>query len=279
MEQEMLRKLQLTELEILREIKRVCWENGIRFFLCSGTFLGAVRHQGFIPWDDDLDIGMLREDYERFCRIAPEKLHPDFCLQNWHTDSAYALPFGKVRKRNTLLVERKSIQLEENGIYVDVFPFDFAPTSSSEQRAMAGQLVSLFRRKMMKSGMRPWMENDQIVWKKRIGFLYYQFLAMFDSHEKLIHRYEALAASVPDSPILCRQRGWSKLDCYNREWCEELDDYPFEGELFPGPKQYDLFLSSLFGDYWKLPPEETRENRHQIVRLNFGDGSGEWVDL
>ena len=149
----MLRKLQLTELEILREIKRVCLENGIHFFLCSGTFLGAVRHQGFIPWDDDLDIGMLREDYERFCRLAPEKLSPDFCLQNWHTDSAYALPFGKVRKRNTLLVERKSIQLEENGIYVDVFPFDFAPASLSEQRRLARKLVSLFRRKMMKSGM------------------------------------------------------------------------------------------------------------------------------
>ena len=118
MEQDILRKLQLTQLEIAKEIRRVCEENDIRYFLCCGSFLGAVRHQGFIPWDDDFDIGMLREDYERFCRIAPEKLKPEYCLQSWHTDSRYALPFAKVRKRGTLLLERKSIHLDENGSFV-----------------------------------------------------------------------------------------------------------------------------------------------------------------
>ena len=113
MERDVLRKVQLVQLEMMKEIDRVCRENHIRYFLYRGTFLGAVRHQGFIPWDDDMDIAMLREDYEAFCRIAPEKLNPKYCLQNWHTDPNYALPFGKIRKRNTLYTEAKSAVLQE----------------------------------------------------------------------------------------------------------------------------------------------------------------------
>ena len=79
MEQELLRRVQLTLLEIAVEIKRVCEENDIRYFLSDGTLLGAVRHQGFIPWDDDMDMGMLRADYEKFCRIAPKALKPTPC--------------------------------------------------------------------------------------------------------------------------------------------------------------------------------------------------------
>lgn len=277
MEQEILRKLQLTQLEIAKEIRRVCEENGIRYFLCCGSFLGAVRHQGFIPWDDDFDIGMLREDYERFCRIAPEKLNPEYCVQSWHTDSRYALPFAKVRKRGTLLLERKSIHLEENGIYVDVFPFDYAPVEPAAQKKLARKLVTLFRIKLMKSGMRPWMENDRIVWIKRIGFIPYQILSLFAGHKTWITSFEKAARSVPEGDLLCRQRAWSKLDCYERSWCEELELYSFESEQFPGPREYDAFLSAIFGDYMTLPPAGKREDRHQIIRLNFGDGSEEWV--
>ena len=278
MEQEILRKLQLVQLDIAKEINRVCEENDIRCFLCCGSFLGAVRHQGFIPWDDDFDLGMLREDYEKFCRIAPEKLGAEYCLQNWHTDPAYALPFAKVRKRGTLLLEKKSVQLAENGIYVDIFPFDYAPETEKDQNKMAWKLVQLFRMKLMKSGMRPWIENGRIHWVKRIGFLPYQILAMLTTHQQLIRHFEKTARSVKTGDLLCRQRAWSKLDCYRRAWCEELVPYSFEGEYFLGPKEYDAFLSSIFGDYMTPPPEGTREDRHQISRLNFGDGSEEWVE-
>ena len=107
MEQELLRKVQLTLLEIAVEIKRVCEENDIRYFLSDGTFLGAVRHQGFIPWDDDMDMGMLRADYEKFCRVAPTALKPEYCLETWDLDAGYGLPFAKVMKRNTVYLESK----------------------------------------------------------------------------------------------------------------------------------------------------------------------------
>lgn len=278
MDRTLLRKVQLTQLEIAKEIRRVCDENGIRYFLCCGTFLGAVRHQGFIPWDDDLDMGMLRKDYETFCAIAPEKLGERFCIQSWYTDPNYALPFAKVRLRNTLYLEAKGTLLQENGFYVDVFPFDFAPEEADAQQAHAAKLSSLFRRKLMKSHCKPWVDNDRILWKKRIGYLYYQLRAAFTSGEKLAMAYDQTATDLSESPVLCRQRGLSRLDCYNREWYEEFVLYPFEGELFWGPKDYDAVLSSQFGDYMTLPPEDKRENRHQIIKVDFGDGETRWEE-
>lgn len=276
MDRTLLRKVQLTQLEILREVERVCRENDIQWFLCCGTLLGAVRHQGFIPWDDDLDIGMLRADYEKFCRLAPEKMDPRFCVQNWYTEPAYPLPFGKVRMRNTVYEEAKSRTFRENGFYIDVFPFDNAPEDPADQAAHAVKLNDLFRLKLMKSGYKPWLEKDRINWKKRIGYLFYQIKAVKYSQEELARRYDALAASYPDGTVLCRQRGLRKLECYPAEWFRELTELTFETEKFPGPMAYDAVLCAQFGDYMTPPPEESREDRHQIVRVDFGDGTEEW---
>lgn len=272
MERELLRKVQLTQLEIAKEIKRVCEENDIGYFLCCGTLLGAVRHQGFIPWDDDLDVGMLREDYEKFCRIAPEKLNPRFCMQTWYTEPGYALPFGKVRLKNTELLEAKGAKLQENGFFVDIFPFDNAPEGESAQAAHAKTLGSLFRMKLMKSGWKPWMEGDRINWKKRLGYLYYQLKALGTSGENIAKRYDAQAASVAPGAQLCRQRGLFKLECYDRQWYSRFTMLPFEGELFRVPEQFDAVLRTQFGDYLVLPPEDERENRHQIVKVVFENG-------
>lgn len=271
MEQELLRKVQLTQLEIAKEIKRVCEENEIPYFLYAGTFLGAVRHQGFIPWDDDMDVAMLREDYERFLKIAPEKLKPEYCLQTWHTDPNYALPFGKVRKRNTLYIEAKSGQLRENGFYVDVFPLDYAPQDAAEREALAGKLLDLFRVNLMKCGYTPWMEEDKILWKKRIGYLYYQLKALFTTREKIRQTYEALVAAVPENEVLYEQSALPKAIYMDRQLCRELAEYPFEDTAFTGPKDYDTFLSRRYGNYMQLPPENERENRHQIVKVEFGE--------
>ena len=272
MEQEVLRKVRQTQLEIAREIHRVCQENDISCFLAHGTFLGAVRHGGFIPWDDDMDMGMLRSDYEKFCRIAPEKLKPEFCLQTWYTEPNYGLPFGKVMKRNTLYLEnKKTRRLENNGIYVDIFPYDYAPEDVQERNRLTASLLSIYRVKLMKSGYKPWMEDDRIIWKKRIGYLYYQLKSLFVTQERLARDYDTLAVAVHDSPVICERNGRTKLDCYDRSWVEELADYSFEGERFKGPKNYDRYLSTLYGDYMELPPADKRENRHQIQILDLGE--------
>lgn len=272
MERELLRKVQMVQLEIAKEIRRVCEENDIRYFLADGSFLGAVRHGGFIPWDDDLDIGMLRSDYEKFCRIAPEKLKPEYCLQTWYTEKNYGLPFGKVLKRNTVYLEnKKSRRLQENGFYVDIFPYDYVPEDPFEQKQLASRLLSVYRVKLMKSGYQPWMENDRIIWKKRIGYLYYQLKSLFARQQELAREYDTLAVAVLSSNMVCEQSALQRPDYYERSCIEQLADYTFEGEVFKGPKDYHKYLTALYGDYMQLPPEDQRENRHQIVEIDFGE--------
>ena len=219
-----------------------------------------------------MDMGMLRQDYEKFCRIAPEKLKPEFCLQTWYTEPNYGLPFGKVMKRNTVYLEnKKTRRLQNNGIYVDIFPYDYAPEDPFEQKRLTAELLSIYRVKLMKSGYKPWMEDDGIVWKKRIGYLYYQLKAIFVSQQSLARDYDTLAVAVPDSSIICERNGRTKLDCYDRSCLEELAEYTFEGEVFKGPKDYDQYLTNLYGNYMELPPEGERENRHQIIEIDFGE--------
>ncbi len=123
----LIKEVQAIELEILLEVDRICREYEIPYFLDSGTLLGAVRHKGFIPWDDDIDIGMLRSDYERFLSIANRELGSEYFLQTYRTDGA-PIMFAKVRKKGTTFVEFRLRNIPmEHGLFIDVFPYDFLP--------------------------------------------------------------------------------------------------------------------------------------------------------
>ena len=115
------------------------------------------------------------------------------------------------------------------------------------------------------------METDRIIWKKRIGYLYYQVKSLFTSQSRLARDYDTLAVAVPDSSVVCERNGRTTPTYHERSWVEELADYNFEGVTFKGPKNYDKYLSSLYGDYMELPPEGERENRHQIIEIDFGE--------
>ena len=271
MDRETLKKVQMTLLEIAKEIKRVCEENDIRYFLYRGTFLGAVRHQGFIPWDDDMDFAMLREDYEKFCRIAPEKLGEKFVFQTWHTNDTYALPFGKVRKRGTVYVESKCAIQEENGLYIDIYPLDFAPKAGEEREALAKKLLHTFRVILMKCRYTPWKEEEKTIWVKRVGYTLYQAAALLTSQKKLVRDYETAVFAAGESDTLYEQSALPTTYYFDRDFYSETAMYPFEDTFFPGPKDFDAVLSSLYGDYMTLPPEDKRENRHQIKTLDFGE--------
>ena len=271
MDRELLRKVQMEQLAIAKEIKRVCDENHIQYFLNFGTLIGAVRHKGFIPWDDDMDMGMLRSEYERFLEIAPVKMKPEFFVQTWYSDPAYPLPYAKVRKRGTVYLENKSTRLKENGFFVDIFPYDYLPSNDKACEAAKKTLHDLFRTKLMKAGFQPWAEEGRINWKKRVGYLYYQAKALVSSSEELTRQFDAITKSFSENEFLFWQEGISQMCKVNREWCEELIELEFEGELFKCPRGYDQMLRARYGDYMQLPPVEKRENRHQIVQIDFGE--------
>ena len=124
-DQETLNRMHLLHLDILKEFIRICNKYELRYFLLGGSCLGTVRHQGFIPWDDDIDVGMPRPDYERFMEIAQNELPEYYFLQNSKTDPDYPLCFAKIRDSRTTFIERSVSHLNINhGIYFDIFPLD-----------------------------------------------------------------------------------------------------------------------------------------------------------
>ena len=120
-----LRELQLVELEILKDFIRVCEELNVQYFLDSGTLLGCIRHKAFIPWDDDIDVSMPREDYEIFIKEGQKLLKDGYFLQNYNTDLEFIANFSKIRNTDTTFIESSIKDLKINhGVYIDIFPLD-----------------------------------------------------------------------------------------------------------------------------------------------------------
>lgn len=120
-----LKKLQKVQLVILMEFDRICKEHNLNYQLFSGTLLGAVRHKAFVPWDDDIDVAMLRKDYNKFLKICKRKLDPQYFLQTHKTDKGYIHSFARIRKNNTLLLQKYWLEIDmHHGIFIDVFPLD-----------------------------------------------------------------------------------------------------------------------------------------------------------
>lgn len=258
-----LRKVQLKELEILLEIKRICDKHQIKYQLCGGTLLGAVRHKGFIPWDDDIDICMLREDYERFLEVAPKEARPGFCVESARSDPDYVYSFCKVKADGTAFIERCTAHLDIHpGIWVDVFPFDTIPEVD---------YAVLDRRD---TRIRRWQtavdQNAKVIrLEKPVTRLYFWLLGRLYPH-KLMYKKEQVMqeANRPDNKYVidyCALYGYRKaifpMDTYT-----DLIELEFEGHLFPAARDYHGVLTQTYGDYMQLPPEEKRVSEHGIIR-------------
>lgn len=272
MDKATLRRVQLVQLEIAKEIARVCNLCGIKYFLVGGTLLGAVRHKGFIPWDDDLDIGMFRTDYEQFLDVAPKYLDVKYKVVDWKTDNNYPFPMGKVIKRGTIYKERKRKDLGEQGIWVDVFPYDNIDSAKAlaEKGFKLKVLWSLIR---SKNNYQTWVTQDGISLRKYIKNLPIRFLSVFVNREKLIAKYEEL--SRKDNDIETKyvfENGAEEYTewCFKRDYFQKLKEINFEDSCFLCPEEYDKYLSDAYGNYMQLPPENERENRHLIEEIDFG---------
>lgn len=275
MDDKLLRQVQLVQFEILKEVKRICDENNISYLLEGGTLLGAIRHEGFIPWDDDLDISMIRDDYERFLKIAPKVIDSKYIVQSWYSDKGYGLPFAKVRKRDTLYLEKATEKVECNqGIFIDIFPYDEYPDSLEEQKRQ--RKFFAFYKPLIRAKCKytPWYETGVINWKKYIMYLPFRFLAIFQSKEKMINKYDTNAKkyNCKGNKNFCLQESasYGKYLVDSNVFKEEML-VRFEGEEFKVPKKYDKLLRLMYDDYMTPPPEEQREDRHRVVKISFGN--------
>ena len=266
-----LKSVQAAELYILKEIKRICEEEGIQYFLTGGTMLGAVRHQGFIPWDDDIDIAMVQEEYKKFIAIAPKKLGSEFFLDNEFTDSDYGLVFSKVRLLNTEFVELKGNRhAVHNELFVDVFPYINLADDSKQRKKNGFKLVLLTQLLKIKSGYKVWLGEGP---KKALKFLPVRFICLFASKANIRKRINKIAYAYERSAFTCAHNG--SKNGYIR-WVIPrgvFDEYTFlnfEGEPFPVPKDFDQCLRTFYGStYMELPPENKRIT-HRPVHINLG---------
>ncbi len=264
-------KLHNCQLLIAREIKRICDENNIKYFVIAGTLLGAIRHGGFIPWDDDMDIGMLREDYERFIEIAKKDLKEDFFLQTTETDENYGLPFAKILLNDTVLVEATAGSNAKKGIFVDVFPFDNVP-ESDEMRENHNKQTYFYKRLLLaKLNYNLCAKNDYV---KRVIYFALKIVSTFYSHDKLAQKLEneIIKYNGKQSEDIVNIGGayGYKKETIKAQWVRETVEIPFEDMTISAPVDYIKYLETFYGDYMTPPPEDKRYNRHSVTKLDFG---------
>lgn len=258
-EQTELRKAQLVMLRLLKEIDHICEQNNIRYFLTAGSLLGAVRHQGFIPWDDDLDITMMREDYDKFLEVCKTLLPAGFFLQTRKTDKHYKVYHVpcKVRDTNSLLIEEGQEKSKAcQGIYIDVFPFD---KHSCEENRIKSDLrlwnkfifLQRYTKKQPKNKI-----HGFILWSvKQIAILcLHGYFAM--ARRRIAYNekhYKEDYKITPGFDIF-----WSRVNLFDKEDIFPLEKLRFEDREFPVPRNYHKVLSIMYDDYMELPPVEKR---------------------
>lgn len=266
-----IRDVQCVAFEIVCEIDRVCRELAIPYQLFAGTLLGAVRHKGFIPWDDDVDVCMLRADWERFLALAPAILRPEFFLQTDRTDSEYENQYAKVRRNGTVFrehtVKDKGIH---HGIFVDVFALD---------AIRPGTLMGLIQRRVIETlrRIRYWNSLEHIHphakgVKSRICRT---ICGVFRA--KRLSRWESSALQWFNDDADCWVSHLQNGASYRRYYAfmfrkmefSDMIETEFEGRMFPAPRAYDERLRAIYGDYMKWPPEQNRRPQHPAVEVRL----------
>ncbi|MBD5307789.1 MAG: LicD family protein [Bacteroides sp.] len=235
-----LRQVQMRLLDILLEVDAVCRRNSISYWIGSGTLLGAVRHGGFIPWDDDIDIEMTIDDYRRFLSIAPDQLPPHLCLQNSATDPMFLLSFTKVRDTRSTIVETGPVissYYRYKGYFIDVFPV--VPSGSAILHHLHGKIAYYG------------ILSVNRLWPTALG------PAALGLHRGLMKMLSAVSAPLQKIGAGERLRHLSPSTFVGPRLLSDilpLGEIIFEGHSFRAPAAPDAFLRRLYGDYLTLPP-------------------------
>lgn len=266
---------------ILMEFDRVCRELGLRYVVYGGTALGAVRHHGFIPWDDDADVAMTRPEYERFLAEAPRVLGRGFSIQNSRTNALYPNMFSKLALDGTLFI---SEQMKDNPykmpIALDLFPLDVVAPSREEYGRQSRATWVWGRLMYLQGTPRPYVEVTG--WKRKVIFagttavhgLLRSFRvtprALQCRWERAARRYEESVGALMGDFTDQRPLAWAVTE----EDLYPAVELPFGDMSVPVPRHYDAILTRGYGDYMQLPPEDKRKT-HEPFIIELGLHGGE----
>lgn len=264
--EELLHRIWNVEQEILDEIHRVCTENGIRYSLTYGTLLGAVRHKGFIPWDDDVDVMMPREDYDRFVSAWDTSAHPGFLLQTEQCSDDYNNNFGKVRKDKTtfLQYEAQGKRKFHKGIYVDIFPLDRkAPSGIQSKIQYLYFALNLLLNRGYASGAKGFVGFTEKILLGLIPKRSYRTVSLwFGKRSRKWNSNKALSF-VSASTIVDTKKQ------YSSNLFDNLKLISFQGKQYYSIEDTNAFLRTCYGDYMTPPPIEERTWKHHPVLIDF----------
>lgn len=256
-------ELKAIQLEILQSVHDFCQDHNLKYALAFGTLLGAVRHKGYIPWDDDIDIMMPREDYEQFVKSYK---HSIYKIYDYRYDKEYSYPYAKVADTRTILLE--NVNTKDIGINIDIFPLDVLADTKEEAVKFLQSLTPLKTKYRMKL-LKPSPKN---VWWKRVAIVLSKLLVVNTSLKSLSQEISLRVSNNPnkDAAYLGTPAGtdpYAINNIYEREHFDSYISLPFEGRCFMAPVGYDKILSNYYGDYMQLPPVEKRTSPHSLNQV------------
>ena len=260
---EELKKIQSIEKEALNILAQICHEENIEFFLVGGTALGAIRHNGFIPWDDDIDIGMTRENYEKFLSVAPKKLPQKYYLQTPYSSKTTPYYYSKIRINGTKFIEysNRNVPMHQ-GVYIDIFPFDEVPDKECDnlkQFNKAKNLNKLFvYRQSPDLSEKPRNFRRKIKACLRFGM---HLLCKFIPYDMLLRTLEREFTKyngTNQKAYACLNVPIRKAEYILKSDLRPIVQYEFEGMSMPIPNNWDKYLRTHYGNYMELPPKDKR---------------------
>lgn len=258
-----LRQIQNIQKELIGEVKRICKKRGIHFNMVGGTMLGAIRHKGYIPWDDDADIGFLRTEYEKFREACKTELnHEKYYMQDLRDTEGYRWGYGKLRRKGTEFIRLgQEFMPYEQGISIDLMPFDNVPDHWMARRVHF--FCCFLYRKVFWSEVGSREEKN--AWIRAL----YKVLRLIPmplvvkSYQCFIDIGQKKKSKLVRILTFPTPKG---VFGYERKWYTELTAYPFDEMMLPGAKDYDGYLRVKYGNYLEWPAPEKRKT-HPVSKL------------
>lgn len=255
--------------DILREFHTICKENNLRYFCCGGTAIGAVRHKGIIPWDDDIDISMPRPDYDRLVEVCQQRDMGNYELVTPYNTPDYPLPFMKLCRKDTTLIEQKHIPCVI-GVFIDIFPLDGTSSDVTEAARMKRQYEKLWHKLEAVSSRSSFAEHISLLKdRKEWGRFLTKTVAFFwrdGMRRQLLRRLEAISRSHPfdtSQNVIVYGGSYGAKEIMPKSFCEGSDiPMPFENITAMMPSGYNEYLTRIYGNYMQLPPKEKQVSHH-----------------
>lgn len=278
-DQETLKKLQQVELEILKDFISICNKYNLPYFATGGTAIGALRHQGFIPWDDDVDVCMLRKDYDTFMEVAPKEMGDKYIFMTTETEPRYPLMFGKMVKKGTRFIEDAYQQANYPlGIYIDIFPYDQTPEDESLRKKWQKKTWHIGRMHVLTLIPNPKLPDSVTGIKAFIAntgchmiHLLFKLFGMTPAKTNRKYLKWATSCPEPDSDLYIDYSYITGENLMIRtKDAFPVVEVPFEDTTVSMVRNYDEFLRPEYGDYMQLPPEDQRHN-HYAAFIDFGE--------